>query len=198
MTRRPFRPAELDGGGEDLQPTISDLERYLADSAGDPSTGLADRVMQAVASEPVPQRGVLASITTVFRSERGRVALLAATVAVAILAVVAASQLAQLMPSQFGGSPSPSAPAPSITPTVPPTVQPSPSPEPSMEPSATPSRAQESASPDASGDDSETPRASESPEGSDDNSGPGGGGADDGGGNSGPGGGSESPRAESD
>ena len=182
MTRRPFRPDEVDVLGNELESTIGDLERYLADSADDPSSGFSDRVMTRIAGEPAPRRGVLAAIGLAFTSERGRIALLAATVAVAILAVVAAGQLSRLMPSQFGSSPSPSVSAPSVAPTVPVTAQPTPSP--SAEPSATPSDDEESASPDASDDDRETSRPSGSPEESD-NSGPGS--SDDGGGNSGPG-----------
>ena len=201
MTRRPFRANEVDMLGNELESTIADLERYLADSADDPSSGFSDRVMTRIASEPAPRRGVLAAISTALTSERGRIALLAATVAVAILAVVAAGQLSRLMPSQFGSSPSPSVSAPSIAPSAPPTEQPTPSAEPSS-----PSGEESSRSPDAS-DGDETPGPSGSPEGSD-NSGPGGGGDDDGGnsgpgggggndgGNSGPGGGSASPEAD--
>ncbi|HET6745586.1 MAG TPA: hypothetical protein VFH90_07010 [Candidatus Limnocylindria bacterium] len=196
MTRRPFRPTEVDDFGGDLEPTITDLERYLADSAADPSSGFADRVMHEIAREPTPRRGVLASIITAFSSERGRVALVAATIAAAILAVVAAGQLSRLMPSQVGGSPSPTISTPSIAPSVPPSRQPSPSTEPSAEPSSTPSDEEESESPRASDEDDDSPSPSETSGESDDNSGPGGGGDD--GGNSGPGGGSEEPRAEGD
>jgi uncharacterized membrane protein YgcG len=205
MTRRPFRPDEVDMLGEELDSTIADLERYLADSADDPPSGFSDLVMTRVAGEPAPRRGVLAAVNSAFTSERGRIALLAATVAVAILAVVAAGQLSRLMPSQFGSSPSPSVSAPSVLPTAPATVQPSPSQ--SAEPSAMPTDDEESESPDASDDDDGTSRPSGSPEESD-NSGPGGGGGDDSGnsgpgggggddsGNSGPGGGSASPEAD--
>jgi hypothetical protein len=193
MTRRPFPRGEADGIPADLEPTMADLERYGADSATEPSRGFADRVMEVVEAEPIPRRGALAWLSTTFASERGRIALLAATVAVAVLAVVATGELARLLPIQFGGTPQPSQslpassePSPSVSPSPPTSVPPSRSPASSVEPS-----------PSASDDDSGLPDASddadESPSATDDNSGPGGGG--DGGGNSGPGGGSSSPEA---
>jgi len=191
MTRRPFRPGDDDGLDADLESTVADLDRYLTDSDADPSRGFADRVMEAVESEPIPRRGVLALLATAFSTDRGRVALMAATVAVAVLAVVATGQLARILPDQVGGSPQPSQsapaslePSPSITPSPSPRISPSPS----VSPSATGSD-DESESPDESDDSAESPSAT------DDNSGPGGG---DDGGNSGPGGGSSSPEEESD
>jgi hypothetical protein len=192
VTRRPIRPSEDDGLDPDLQQTVADLDRYLADSDTEPSRGFADRVMEAVGSEPIPRRGVLALLATTFSSERGRVALVAATVAVAVMAVVATGQLTKILPTQFGGSPQPSQSAPASpepSPSGTPSPSPSSSPSPSAEPSARGS-AHESESPDASDDADESPLASE------DNSGPGGG--DDSGGNSGPGGGSSSSPDASD
>ncbi|MEP6470191.1 MAG: hypothetical protein ABJC24_10505 [Chloroflexota bacterium] len=193
MTRRPFQHGEADGLGADLEPTVADLERYRAESAAEPSRGFADRVVHMVESEPIPRRGVLAWLATAFSSERGRMALMAATVAVAVLAVLATGQLARLMPSQFGGTPQPSQSIPaSPDPSLPvssspsPTVSPSPSESPSADPSASDSD-DDSGLPDASDD------PDESPSPTDDNSGPGGG--DGIGGNSGPGGGSSSPEA---
>jgi hypothetical protein len=193
MTRRPFRRGEVDGLPADLERTIADLERYGADSATEPSRGFADRVMEVVEAEPIPRRGVLAWLATAIASERGRVALMAATVAVAVLAVVAAGELARLLPSQFGGTPQPSQslpaspePSPTVSPSPPTSVPPPRSASPSVEPSPSASD-DDSGAPDASDDVDESPLATE------DNSGPGGG--DDGGGNSGPGGGSSSPGA---
>jgi hypothetical protein len=186
MTRRPFQPGELDDFGSDLEPAVEDLERYLADSADDPSGGFADRVMLAVASEPTPRRGLLGIVAAAFRSDRARLVLAAATIAVAILAVVVAGQLSRLIqppvgtppPAVITPSPEPSSPAPSI--------KPPPSLSPSDEPSPSPSDAEDgSGSPDPSDDEDRTPSPSGSPQLSDDHSGPGGG--DDSGGNSGPG-----------
>jgi hypothetical protein len=189
VTRRPFRPGDDDGLDADLQSTVADLDRYLADSDTDPSRGFADRVMEAIESEPIPRRGVLALLATTFSTDRGRVALMAATVAVAVLAVVATGQLARILPTQFGSPhPSPSVPA---SPEPSPPITPSPSVSPSAEPSPSGSD-DESESPDESDD------ADESPSATDDNSGPGGGGDDDGGGNSGPGAGSSSSPEASD
>jgi uncharacterized membrane protein YgcG len=193
VTRRPFQHGEADGLGADLEPTVADLERYTAESAAEPSRGFADRVMHMVESEPIPRRGVLAWLATTFSSERGRMALMAATVAVAVLAVLATGQLARLMPSQFGGTPQPSQSVPASpepSPPVSPQASPSASPSPSRpaESSASPSE-DESDAADAP-DGSEEPEPSPSP--TDGNSGPGGG-DDGGGGSSGPGGGSSSP-----
>jgi uncharacterized membrane protein YgcG len=193
MTRRPNRPDDDDGLDADLQSTVADLDRYLADSDSGPARGFADRVMEAVESEPIPRRGVLAVLATTFSSDRGRVVLMAATVAVAVLAVVATGQLARILPTQFGSpQPSPSVqaspePSPSITPSPSPRVSPSPSAEPSGSGSD-----DESESPDKSDD------ADESPSATDDKSGSGGGGGDDGGDNSAPGGGSSSSPEASD
>ena len=85
MTRRPFDPREADLPDRDLEPTIGDLDRYLADSAADPTPDLADRVMGQVASQPVPRRGLLALLAGPFGGDGGRMALLAATVAAAVL-----------------------------------------------------------------------------------------------------------------
>jgi hypothetical protein len=190
MMRRPLRTGHDDGLDPDLEQTVADLDRYLVDSDAEPSRGFADRVMEAVESEPIPRRGVLALLTTALSSERGRVALLAATVAVAVIAVLATGQLAKVLPIQFGGSPQPSQSVPASpepSPSLTPLPSPSSSPSTSAEPSADGSH-RESEAPDASDD------ADESPSPTDDNSGPGGGGDD--GGNSGPGGGiSSSPDA---
>lgn len=187
MTRRPFNSNEAELP-RDLEPTVEDLERYLADSAADPASDFADRVMGQVASEPVPRRGLWAVLAGAFAGDRGRMALLAATVAAAILAVVIVGQLPRILPSNVGGSPEPSAlptrePSPSFT------VSPQPT-EPATE--------SEEPSPSPSDDEDRTPRPSASPTGSDDHSGPGGGGGDDDGGNSGPGGGGSSPEASDD
>jgi hypothetical protein len=129
MTRRPWGGDEL-GGDPDLEPAGTDLERYLADTAADPSSGFADRVMSSLATEPIPRRGLLAAISAAFGSERGRLALIAATIVVAVMAVVAVGQLSQLLQVPPGSS----SPQPSLS--VP--VSASPSPSPSVVPSPSP------------------------------------------------------------
>jgi hypothetical protein len=171
MTRPPFGHDKDDGLPAELESTLADLERYMADSDAEPPPGFVTRVMDVVESQPVPRRGVLAALTTAFTSDRGRVALMAATVAVAVMAVVATGQLARLLPGQSGGSPQPGQTAPASTePSPPVTPSPSVSPSPSESPSAEPSASgsdDESDGSDASDD------ADESPTGSDDHSGPG-------------------------
>ena len=71
MTRRPFNPNEADLP-RDLEPTVSDLERYLADSAADPAPDFADRVMREVATEPAPRRGLWAVVAGTWAGDRGR------------------------------------------------------------------------------------------------------------------------------
>ena len=140
MTRRPFNPNEADMPARDVEPTVADMERYLADSAADPALDFADRVMREVASQPTPRRGLWAVLAGVGRGPRKRMALLAATVAAAVLAVVIAGQLPRLLPSNIGGSPEPSVtptmePSPTFTitprPTEPATESEEPSPSPS-------------------------------------------------------------------
>jgi uncharacterized membrane protein YgcG len=200
MTRRPFDPRN-DGGLGEADPVVRELETYAGLTAAEQPHGLADRVMAAVADEPTPRRGILAGLLASLESGPGggmtRMVLVGATMALAVLAVVAFGQLANLFPDpQIGPSPLPSVPE-SVLPST--TETPTPSPSPSERPSRTPRPSptdDESPEPSGSPDDD----GSESPEPSDDdNSGPGGGdddggnsgpgGGDDGGGNSGPGGG---------
>ncbi len=194
MTRPPFDPRggrEGRDGPAGADPVIRELQAYAGLTAGDQPHGLADRVMAAVADEPTPRRGILAGLLASLEAGPGggmtRMVLVGATMVLAVLAVVAAGQLANLFPDpQIGPSPLPSVPE-SVAPSV--TESPTPSPSPTERASRTPRPSpSDDESPEASGspDDDET----ESPEPSDDdNSGPGGGGGDDDGGNSGPGGG---------
>ena len=191
MTRRPFNPDEADLRNRDLEPTIADLERYVADSTADPTPDFADRVMHEVATQPAPRGGLWAVLAGMWDGDRGRVALLAATVAAALLAVVIIGQLPSLVPNNVGNSPQPSLSAPTAVPS--PSLTESPSPMESEQPSASPTD-DDRESPGASDDEDRTPRPSPSPTGSEDHSG-GGGSGEDGGGNSGPGGGS-SPNPE--
>ena len=187
MTRRPADSTEPDTFAGDMD-VIAELESYAHAATADPSRGLTDHVMAAVAREPVPRRGWLAwlplggagaSTTTGWM----RFAAVAAAVVLAVVAVTVAGELVGVLRNGGVGGPSPSvtAPAPtsSLSPT--PTVEPSPTRRPSPTPrsSAEPS---ERATPDAT----QSGEGSGTPEASDDNSGPG---SSNSGGNSGPGGG---------
>lgn len=171
MTRRPFDPSEAGDLGPDMEPTLSDLDRYLADTAEYPSPAFADHVMQAVDHEPTPRRGLLGALMAFLSAPGGggRMALMAATVAVAILAVVAVGQLGTLLPpSNLGVSPSPSQ-----------VISPSPEPSPSLSPSPSP-RPTKSPRPTDSGKESPTasadgPDATDSPDATDDHGGSSGG-----------------------
>lgn len=180
MTRRPFDTRELEGLDPDLEPTLADLDRYLADTLDNPSSSFADHVMAAVEQEPMPRRGAIGALVAWFAAPGGsaRLTLLVATAVVAVLAVVALGRIGDLLPANVGtsspsfqGSPSPE-PSPSLRPTPSPTPRETRTPRPSRQPSASPE-----ASDDHGGD------ASETAEPSDDHSGSGGGD----GGNSGPG-----------
>jgi hypothetical protein len=191
MTRPPFDPRDADTQPVELDPVARELERYADLTAGELPGSLAERVMASVAHEPTPRRGLLAALFGLIGADRGapRLLLVGATMALGVLAVVLAGQIAGLLPDeQIGPSPSPSV-------IELPSVSPSPSPTPSAEPTATPRTTRSprpSASPSASpsdDDERETPEPDETAEPSDDdNSGPGGGGGD-GDDNSGPGGG---------
>jgi len=164
MTRRPFDPGETGELGPDMESTLSDLDRYLADTAEFPSPAFADQVMDAVGHEPAPRRGVLGALLTFFAtpSSAGRTVLLAATVAVAILAVVAIGQVGNLLPPSVGNG----------TPSPPQVSSPSPEPSPSLSPSPSP---RETRSPRPSSSAAESPEpsddgndAGESPDANDD------------------------------
>jgi hypothetical protein len=202
MTRRSSDPRDADTQPVELDPIARELERYAGLTAGEMAPGLSDRVMDTVSDEPIPRRGLLASLFGPFGAGGGapRFLLVGATMALGILTVVLAGGIAGLLPDdQIGPSPSPSIiEPPSVSPS--PTISPSPSEEPTRSPRATRTpRPSESESPDPSAtddddDERETPEPSDDDDnsgpggGDDDNSGPGGGGGDDD--NSGPGGGS--------
>jgi hypothetical protein len=174
MTRRPFDPDEIGRQGDDLEPTLSDIDRYLADSAADPSAGFVDHVMTAVAHEPMPRRGALGGLLAWFITpgSSGRTALLVATAVVAVLAVIALGPLVDLVPDNVGATPQPTElVSPSAEPS--PSLTPSPSPSPrtrTPDPSERPTRtAEPSDGPDAT----DSPDATDDSPGPDDNSGPG-------------------------
>jgi hypothetical protein len=206
MTGPPFDQRDpRDLAGDD--PVIRELEAYSGLTAGEQPHGITERVMAVIAEEPTPRRGFLAGLLGTLEGGRGggmmRIAMVTATMALAVLAVVLAGQLAELFREpQIGPSPLPSSiestppsvsepPSPSPTPSESPTTRPSRTPRPSPtddeSPEATASPDDDDNSgPGGGGDDeSETPEPSD-----DDNSGPGGGGGDDDD-NSGPGGGGD-------
>ena len=177
MTRRPpYEPRDQERG--DLEPITGELERYAQLTAGEMPHGLPDRVMASLAAEPTPRRGALAWLLAPFSTSAGggtRLVMVAGTMALAVLAVVVAGQLAALFGDpQIGPSPSPPVQTPSPTPSVTPSPSPSqtPSVSPTPLPSASPVIPTPVPSPTGSDDDDET----ETPEPSDDDSsGPGGG-----------------------
>ena len=185
---RRFHPAEVDVelGPEsaELLATARDLEAYAATGLAAPTVGFEDRVMAAIADEPMPRRAGGGFITTIrdawaialgpgrpvaLRAQAFAM-LLALAVAVGSVGSVAVVGAARLLGDQ--GPVPPTVPSPSPTPTPSPSVV-TPSPSPSISPSPTPS-------PSASPVETETAE----PSGTDDH---GGGGS----GNSGPGGGSD-------
>jgi hypothetical protein len=127
VTRRPFDQNEIGDLGRDMDPALADLDRYLADTAENPSAGFADHVMAALEQQPAPRRGALGALLAFVSTPGGggRVALMVATVMVAILAVVAIGRIDGLLPSHVG----------TTTPEPTRLVSPSPEPSPSLTPS---------------------------------------------------------------
>ena len=183
---RRFHPAEVDVelGPEsaELLATARDLEAYAATGLAAPTVGFEDRVMAAIADEPMPRRagrGFIATVRDAWAIAFGPgrpvalraqafAMLLALAVAVGSVGSVVVVGAARLLGDQ--GPVPPTIPTPSPTPTPTPSAV-TPSPSPSISPSPTPS-------PIASPVETETAE----PSGTDDH---GGGGS----GNSGPGGG---------
>jgi uncharacterized membrane protein YgcG len=200
--RRRFHPSELDieldAESAELLATARDLETYAATGLAGPTAGFEDRVMAAIADEPMPRRagrGLLATARDAWAIAFGGgrplalraqafamlLALAIAVGSVGSVAVIGASRL--LLPD---GTPPPALPSPSPIPS--PSVVPSPSPSPS--PSASPS-------PSPTVTTRPSPTETDEPSGTDDHGGGSGSGSgsDDSGGGSGSdgsGGGSES------
>ena len=154
--RSRFHPSELDleldSESAELLATARDLETYAATGLAGPSVGFEDRVMAAIADEPMPRpagRGLLATARDAWAIAFGSgrplalraqafamlLALAVAVGSVGSVAVIGASRL--LGPD---GTPPPTLPSPSPIPS--PSVVPSPSPSisPSPSPTATPYR----------------------------------------------------------
>ncbi len=152
--RRRFDPSELDldldHESAELLATARDLEAYAATGLAAPIVGFEERIMAAIAVEPMPRpvagRGFVAAVRDAWASAFGEgrplavraqafalLLLLAVAVgSVGSVAVVGASRL--LTPDV---TPPPVLPSPSPLPT--PSVAPTPSPTPSLAPSPTPS-----------------------------------------------------------
>lgn len=190
--QRRFHPSELDVelGPEsaELLATARDLESYAANGLAAPTVGFEDRVMAAIAEEPMPRRagrGFIGAVRDAWAIAFGPgrpialraqalAMLFALAVAVGSVGSVAVVGAARLLDEQ--GPVPPTVPSPSPSPIPSPSVSPSPSPSISPVPTPTPS---------PSGSPVETETAE--PSGTDDsgggsgNSGPGGGGDDSGG-----------------
>lgn len=196
---RRFQPSEIDVDlgpeGVELSAIARDLESYAATGLTAPTVGFEDRVMAAIADEPMPRRagrGFVATVRDAWAIAFGPgrpmalraqafAMLLALAVAVGSVGSVAVVGAARLLGDQ--GPVPPTVPSPSPSPTPSPSIV-SPTPSPSISPSPTPS-------PSASPVETETAE----PSGTDDhggggsgNSGPGGGGGDDSSGSNGSGG----------
>ena len=152
--RRRFDPSELDLGadpeGAELLATARDLESYASRGYVAPTVGFEDRVMAAIAAEPMPRpagRGLLATARdawaiafgpgrpVVLRAQAFAM-LLALALAVGSVGAVAVVGAARLL-SQ--GPTPPTLPSP--TPTPGPSMTPSPTPSPSIDVSPTPTPA---------------------------------------------------------
>ena len=153
--RRRFDPSELDlvldHESAELLATARDLEAYAATGLAAPSVGFEDRVMAAIADEPMPRptgRGLLATVrdawAIAFRPGRPLAVraeafamLLALAVAVGSIGSVAVIGASRLLGDD--GRPPPTLPSPSPVPSPSDAPSPSPSPSPSVSPSPSPS-----------------------------------------------------------
>lgn len=165
MTRRPFDSGELDGSTEELNRVAAELERYTSLTAAETPHALEQGVMNAIASEPAPRPGLLAGLVAMLRGD-GRAAspmravLVAGTMVLAVLAVVAAGELANLFNNSNVGGPTPvptTVESPIVTPEPTPSLTPTPTPTPTLMPTEQPS-AEESQQPSVEPSESETPR----------------------------------------
>jgi len=201
--RRPFGPDEL-AGVDDIRPDelaaetrlARDLEIVAGRSSAVPSAAFADRVMAAVAAEPVPaparaagsalRRGAIAafvlSIRDAFRVTFGggfpamvRAQALALVLVVAALGAGTTYGAAAALGLLGGPQPPSVIPSPVLplrgedaSPSPSPSPSPSVSPEVSVSPGPAESEAAESESPEASGEPSESEEATASDDGSGD------------------------------
>jgi len=187
------RPTDAEAAG--LLATARDLEAFARSETSMPTTDFEDRVMAAIANEPPPRAvavgggvaGLLLAVRDAWRitwSSGRPLAVRAQAFALVLVAALAVGSVGSLATVGVARLLSPDAsPAPTIaplpSPSVPPSTRPSPSLAPS--PSVTPSPSvSPSASPTATDDDGggsgSTAEPTETPEGTDDSSGPGSGG----------------------
>jgi hypothetical protein len=180
--QRRFDPSELDLHGDpegaELLATARDPESYASTAAVAPSVGFEDRVMAAIADEPMPRaagRGFLAAVRDAWAIAFGPgrpmalraqafAMLLALALAVGSVGTVAVVGAARLLGQE---TPPPTVPTPAPTPSV----VPSPTPSPSVSPMPTPSVARTA-----------SPTETVEPSGTDDHGGGGGSGSGSGGG----------------
>lgn len=176
MTRRPFDPGELDGSTDELNRVAAELERYTTLTAAETPQALEEGVMNAISAEPAPRPGLLAGVLAFLRgggraASPMRAVLIAGTMVLAVLAVVAAGELANLFNDSNVGGPTPvptTIESPSETPETTPSLEPTPSLTPTPTPTEQPS-AEESQQPSVEPSESETPgpatpRPTETPE----------------------------------
>ena len=181
---------ELDHEAAGLLATARALEAYAESTPAAPSSGFEDRVMAAIATEPLPRpttrHGLLAMLRDAWAGAFGPgrplavraqafALLLVVAVAVGSLGSLAAVGAARLLsPDQLPPIATPS-PTPSPIPT------PSPSPSPSVSPSPSPTVAPSTAptaAPTATETETDEPSGTDDSGGGGGNSGPGGGGGD--------------------
>jgi hypothetical protein len=141
------------------------LEEYVADTQESPSPGFSDWVMRSVATEPMPRRGLGATLAALV-SIPGPYRRAAQVVAVALL-LLAAIGSAAVVGSLVDQVPSPS-PTPTIeaSPTEEPSASPSASPTSTPSPTAGPTATPPGPSPTPTDepDETETPEPGETPE----------------------------------
>ncbi|PZR64670.1 MAG: hypothetical protein DLM71_02205 [Chloroflexi bacterium] len=172
-----------------LDPAGTDLERYVRDTDVPAPAGLAERVMAAVAQEPIPRRGPLAGLLSFLfggaASGPARFAAVGAVVALGVAAALIVSDASKVLrEGNAGTSPppavtQPATPMPITTPTPTPIATPRPSPTSSRSPArrtppasippapsagqATPIPGVINVTPQPSLETSETPHPSETP-----------------------------------
>lgn len=198
---RRFHPAEIDIEADELSAalveTARDLETYAATGMAAPTVGFEDRVMAAIAAEPMPRLtrglGFLATVREAWAvafgagrpmAMRAQALALLLLLAVAVgsvgsVAMVGASRLlTPAVPSPTTPSPAPSPlPSPSAEPSPSPPASDAPTPSPTTTPRPSPTETDEPTGTDDSGGSSGSGRGSgsgDSGSGSD-SSGPGGG-----------------------
>ena len=150
------------------------LADYVSSTDAAPSPGFTDWVMRSIAAEPLPRRGLLASLALLLAAPgRSRLSAQAALVVLVLVAAIGSAvvigEVGDLLPDNLGTSPSPvpglESPTPSVVPSeVERTPSPTPGPTPAPPPGAAPTAAP---TPEESDDPSETPDPSDMLEPSD-------------------------------